>query len=124
MSLCFSSCSLLQRKDSTLHTLTIHRASVSFSSKGILKENISQHHTVIFVMIPRYVIEAMMCKFQICGERGNKVNLGLTSLLGIDTSFVPALTSSLGLEVRTMPIQIWRYFYSELEAHNPRPQCA
>lgn len=55
--------------------------------------------------------------FTLMGKEPTKSNLGLTSLLGIDTSFVQAFTSSLGLE----GTKKWSYFYSELEDHNPRP---
>lgn len=61
----FSPCSLLQWTDITLHTLTTtDMVSLSFSSKGTLKENISQHHIIIFMMIAReifcYAVEAAM----------------------------------------------------------------
>lgn len=48
--------------------------------------------------------DGICASFKFMGKEPMKSNLGLTSLLGIDTSFVPVLTSSLHLEGRTVPV--------------------
>jgi len=52
---------------STLHTpVTTYRVSMSFSGKGILKENLSQHHIIIFMTAAReifcYAVEVVMTR--------------------------------------------------------------
>lgn len=97
---------------------------MSFSSKDILKENISYHYIYHDTQVcDRSYDDGICSNFKSVGKEPMKSNLGLTSVLGIDTYFVLALTTTLHLAGTTVPIQIWSYFYSELEDHNPRLQC-
>lgn len=105
MSLCFSSCSLLQRQDSTLHTLTtIQSFSVFLKQRHFKGKYITTSHHYIChdtQVCDRSYDYGICGSFKFVGKEPMKSNLGLTSVLEIDTSFVPALTSSLGLEGRS-----------------------
>lgn len=127
MSFCFSFCLLMQKKDFTysnnnMQTFIVFLKQRHFEGKYIT----TSHHYICHdtQICDRSYDNGICASFIFVGKESKKSNPVFISLLGIDTSFVPAPTTSLGLDRRAVPIKIWSYFYSELEDHNPRSQCA
>lgn len=62
--------------------------------------------------------------FKFLGKQPTKMSLRLPTFLETDASFVPALTSSHGLEGRAGPIEIWSCKIQSLADQNPRLRFA
>lgn len=112
---------------------TIYRVSMSFSSNRHSEgKHITTSHNYIHDGSQRNILlcsrscDDMTCaSFKFLGKQPAKLSLGLASLLEIDTSFVPGLRSSHGLEGRAAPIEIRSCFHSELGRSEPgAPVCS